>query len=68
MTVHAYLGYPETARKSLEEIDHIFDTPAWRTKSLGTFDEKVREVEETGGLKSGAALAVTAEHASPSKA
>lgn len=53
MTFHIFFTYPETVKKSLEEIDQIFinEIPAWRTAQQGTFDEKVAEVEASGGLK-----------------
>jgi hypothetical protein len=55
--VHAFFTYPETVKKSLEEIDHIFDqkVPAWRTAELATFEERVAGVKQAGGLKEGAA-------------
>ncbi|KAF4970142.1 hypothetical protein FSARC_2739 [Fusarium sarcochroum] len=54
MTVHAFFTYPETARKTLEEVDVIFESniPAWRSaKASGGFDEKIEEAKRTGGLK-----------------
>lgn len=35
MAIHVYLMFPETCGRSLEEIEHIWDTniPAWKTKS-----------------------------------
>lgn len=47
MTVHVFFFYPETAGKSLEEIDDVFEskTPAWRTGQLGTFQDRLHEVE-----------------------
>lgn len=53
MTVHAFFMYPETAKKSLEEIDVLFDRsiPAWRSSNDGhTFEDKVAEVRRTGGI------------------
>ncbi|KAL1852513.1 hypothetical protein Daus18300_012111 [Diaporthe australafricana] len=54
MTVHVFFFYPETAGKSLEEIDEVFEsrTPAWRTGQLGTFQDRLHEVErkQDGGL------------------
>lgn len=34
MTIHVFLAFPETAGKSLEEVDEIFQnrTPAWKTQ------------------------------------
>ncbi|KAJ2890551.1 sugar transporter [Zalerion maritima] len=54
MCFQIYLTYPETARKTLEEIDYVFDNniPAWRSKDVGiSFEDKVREVKEIGGIK-----------------
>lgn len=53
MTAHIFFTYPETVKKSLEEIDTIFDdnVPAWRTTTLATFEDKVAEVQATGGIK-----------------
>lgn len=46
--------FPETAKKSLEEIDVLFDEniPAWRSANVvSTFEEKVIRVKEKGGLE-----------------
>lgn len=54
MTVHAFFTYPETAKKSLEEIDVLFDknVPAWRSAgTTTTFEDKVEEVRRTGGIR-----------------
>ncbi|PTB39090.1 hypothetical protein M441DRAFT_70244 [Trichoderma asperellum CBS 433.97] len=54
MVFHVYFMYPETVKKSLEEIDVLFDgnIPAWRSASaVSTFEEKVVRVKETGGLE-----------------
>lgn len=53
MTFHIFFTYPETVKKSLEEIDDVFSNgvPAWRSAEAGTFAEKVAEVEASGGLK-----------------
>ncbi|CAM1509010.1 Fc.00g027490.m01.CDS01 [Cosmosporella sp. VM-42] len=54
MTFHAFFTYPETARKTLEEVDVIFekDIPAWRSAEAGiSFQEKVEEAKRTGGIK-----------------
>lgn len=36
MTVHIFFTYPETSRKSLEEIDVLFDSdvPPWRSAKV----------------------------------
>ncbi|EPQ31450.1 uncharacterized protein PFL1_00785 [Pseudozyma flocculosa PF-1] len=36
MTVHVFFAFPETAKKSLEEVDEIFNSgvPAWRTRAI----------------------------------
>lgn len=54
MVFHVYLMFPETAKKSLEEIDVLFDEniPAWRSaNAVSTFEEKVIRVKEKGGLE-----------------
>lgn len=54
MVFHVYFMYPETVKKSLEEIDVLFDDniPAWRSASaVSTFEEKVVRVKETGGIE-----------------
>jgi hypothetical protein len=49
MTVHVFFTYPETAGKSLEEIDWLFEgegrVKPWRSGSVGGFGEKVQERE-----------------------
>lgn len=57
MTVHVFLCYPETAQKSLEEIDELFhgDIPAWKTgHGVRTFEQRVHAIKETGDIKEGA--------------
>ncbi|KAJ5541870.1 Major facilitator superfamily domain general substrate transporter [Penicillium sp. DV-2018c] len=51
MTFHVFLMYPETAGRTLEEIDLIFDTDVkpWRTHEIGDiFGEEVQRRKETG--------------------
>jgi hypothetical protein len=45
MTVHVFFLYPETAGKSLEEMDTIFESkiPAWRSGKVKGFEQKVQE-------------------------
>ncbi|KOS16821.1 High-affinity glucose transporter [Escovopsis weberi] len=53
MVFHVYFTYPETAKKSLEEIDELFEKgiPAWRSaNAIKTFDERMMEVKEAGGI------------------
>lgn len=48
MTVHIFFMYPETAGRTLEEIDYIFecDLPAWRTsQAKSKFAEDVEAVQ-----------------------
>lgn len=57
MTVHAFFMYPETARKTLEEVDALFDSnvPAWRSaKATGGFEEKLEAAQRADGFKNGA--------------
>jgi hypothetical protein len=53
MTVHVFFTYPETAQKSLEEIDYLFnsDVHPWKSAKVGGggFDEQVRERRRGGG-------------------
>ena len=54
MVFHVYFMYPETVKKSLEEIDVLFegDIPAWRSaNAVSTFEEKVARAKEVGGLE-----------------
>lgn len=47
MTVHVFFTYPETARRTLEEIDFVFDSdvPAWRTAEVkARFEEEVEQI------------------------
>uniref|UniRef100_L2GCW1 MFS glucose n=1 Tax=Colletotrichum fructicola (strain Nara gc5) TaxID=1213859 RepID=L2GCW1_COLFN len=49
MTFHIFFTYPETAGKTLEEIDVLFDSdiPAWRSRSAGVrFEDRVAAVED----------------------
>jgi hypothetical protein len=53
MTVHAFFTYPETARKTLEEVDVLFDSnvPAWRSaKATGGFEEKIEAAQRKGDV------------------
>lgn len=54
MTIHVFLMFPETARKSLEEMDYIFDNniPAWRSKHAGlSLEDRVAEAKAVGSMK-----------------
>ena len=55
--IHVFLTYPETAGKSLEEVEFMFskDGPhAWRTKKGGSqLDALVDEVAEAQAEKAG---------------
>ncbi|KAI1253344.1 hypothetical protein MGN70_005552 [Eutypa lata] len=50
MTVHIFFTYPETAGRTLEEIDLVFDTtiPPWKSGSLATntFEERLEQVKQ----------------------
>lgn len=64
MTFWVFFLYPETAGKSLEEIDYVFQSkiPAWKSgKAVGTFEDRVREVEQKYGHRA----EVTHEEAAP---
>ena len=48
MTFHIFFTYPETAGRTLEEIDYIFecDLPVWKTsKAKSKFAEDVEAVQ-----------------------
>ncbi|KAI0006244.1 putative MFS glucose transporter [Xylariaceae sp. FL0662B] len=51
MTFHIFFTYPETAERTLEEIDLVFDSnvPAWRSGQVHqhAFEEKVSKVAAT---------------------
>lgn len=54
MTFHAFLMYPETSKRTLEEVDALFDgnVSAWRSAATGLdFEAKVEQAKRTGGLK-----------------
>ncbi|KAF2725138.1 sugar transporter, partial [Polychaeton citri CBS 116435] len=59
MIFHIFFTYPETARRSLEEIDFIFDSniPAWRSSKVHSqFEEHVDKVERGDSDAAGADL------------
>ncbi|PSN68523.1 sugar transporter [Corynespora cassiicola Philippines] len=54
MTIHVFLMYPETAQRSLEDIDMLFDSnvPAWRShKVVNRFEEEVDEKRRASTIK-----------------
>lgn len=51
MTFQIFFTYPETARRSLEEIDLVFDTDVkpWRTAQIkDIFEEEIQQHREKG--------------------
>lgn len=49
MTIHVYLLYPETAQRSLEEVDYIFDAniKPWKSTNVqAPARERTEKVEE----------------------
>lgn len=52
MTIHIFFTYPETARKTLEEIDIVFDSkiPPWKTGKVQEHALEVRaqSIDRTG--------------------
>lgn len=56
MTFHVFFTYPETAGRSLEEIDKVFDTGVkpWRTNTIhDRLGEEVQKYKEAGSVKEG---------------
>lgn len=56
IAIHVFFFYPETAGKSLEEIEYVFasKTPAWRSAKVGgTFEDRVHAVEQKRGTEVG---------------
>lgn len=53
MIFHIFFTYPETARKSLEEIDVLFDSdiPPWRSAKVSShaLEERAEKIVERGG-------------------
>lgn len=53
MIFHIFFTYPETARKSLEEIDVLFDSniPPWRSAKVNAhaLEERADKIIERGG-------------------
>lgn len=45
MTFHVFFLYPETARRSLEEIDFVFDTDVMPWRTAGIHDKFGEEIE-----------------------
>lgn len=59
IAIHVFFFYPETAGKSLEEIEYVFasKTPAWRSAKVGgTFEDRVHAVEQKRGTEVGEAI------------
>jgi hypothetical protein len=59
MTFHIFFTYPETAGRTLEEIDYIFecDLPVWRTsKAKSKFAEDVEAVQRQQDAEDNASL------------
>ncbi|KAI9836644.1 MAG: hypothetical protein M1819_001278 [Sarea resinae] len=52
-TVHSFVGFPETAGRTLEEIDEVFDSklPAWRSSGVKShFSDRVAAIERKGEM------------------
>jgi len=68
MFFHVFFFYPETAGKSLEEIDVVFEgtVPAWRSASIGgTFQDRVEAAER--GHRSGEGLTAGGSEKTPER-
>lgn len=50
MAIHAFLCFPETAGKPLEEIEEIFyfNTPAWKTRAEFASGRRMEKGELNG--------------------
>lgn len=62
MTIHVFFAFPETAGKTLEDVDHMFNTPGlkpWKTKVQF---QHVRRLE-TGAIQSEKLAAIHEERA-----
>ncbi|GLI76638.1 hypothetical protein PoHVEF18_004912 [Penicillium ochrochloron] len=56
MTFHVFFTYPETAGRSLEEIDMVFDSDVkpWRTNTIhDRFGEEIQKHKQAGTMKEG---------------
>jgi hypothetical protein len=65
MTFHIFFTYPETAGRTLEEIDYIFecDLAVWRTsQAKSKFAEDVEAVQRTQSLDGKSSEEVVAKH------
>jgi hypothetical protein len=55
MTVHIFFTYPETARKTLEEIDAVFDSkiPPWKSSKVQerALEARAQSITEKGGMR-----------------
>ena len=55
MTVHIFFTYPETARKTLEEIDVVFDSkiPPWKSGKVQerALEARAQSFNEKGGFR-----------------
>lgn len=62
MTVHVFFTYPETARRSLEEIDILFDTDVKPWRSAQVKDIFAEEIERHAKNSISGDKEVTATH------
>lgn len=76
MFIHVFFVFPETAGKTLEEIEHIFDdstpgsirflgTPAWKTRvnrHVGRMERGEMDAEEKSGLEANGGMGRGARH------
>ena len=55
MTFHIFFTYPETARKTLEEIDLLFDSkiPAWKSSKVSSNAFETRAANIENGVSDG---------------
>ena len=57
-----FLTAPETKGRTLEEMDIVFEIPAWKTQTSGSALEKLQQDIEAGELKVDTKRGATTTH------
>ncbi|KAF2712668.1 high affinity glucose transporter [Pleomassaria siparia CBS 279.74] len=60
--IHMYFAAPETKGRTLEEMDLVFEIPAWKTQTTASTLEQLTRDIETGELKVETKHGVTTSH------